>query len=209
MKEFPSLRLLFIRSSYIDDAVLEAMSDLPVLSSLSFSDASVGDSGLVHVAKLPKLRTLRLSQTAVTPEGLHVLKNASALQKLELMGRQFNDKSLESLKDVRSLRELSMHGGAVTDEGLKHLPDFPVLESFVVSCRGLPGQAIQFTDKGLESIAKTKISRLHVSRAAITDAGLKHLETMTTLRSLTLRDTEVTTEGLESLHKALPALRVR
>ena len=111
------------------------------------------------------------------------------------MGRQFDDKTLENLSKLRFLRQLAIHGGAVTDEGLTYLIDYPQLESFVVSCPEIPAQVPQITDKGLESIAKTKISRLFISRAAITDAGLKHLETMTTLRSLTLRDTDVTTEG--------------
>ncbi len=124
------------------------------------------------------------------------------------MGRQFDDKTLENLSKLRFLRQLAIHGGAVTDEGLKYLIDYPQLESFVVSCPEIPAQVPQITDKGLESIAKTKISRLFIARAAITDAGLKHLETMTTLRSLTLRDTDVTTEAMESLEKALPALRV-
>ncbi len=91
---------------------------------------------------------------------------------------------------------------------MKYLIDYPQLESFVVSCPEISAQVPQITDKGLESIAKTKINRLFISRAGITDAGLKHLEKMTTLRSLTLRDTDVTTEGMESLEKALPALRV-
>ncbi len=209
LKEFPELRLLFLRDSFIDDSVYEAISDLPNLSSLFIAGSRVGDSGLLHVAKLPKLQQLELSQTAVTPDGLLVLENAPSLRELNLMGRQFDDKSLENLKVVRSLRELSIHGGSISDEGLKHLCDFPVLETFAVSCQELPGQASQITDKGMESIAKTKISRLFIARVAITDAGLKHLESMTTLRSLTLKDTDVTTEGLEALQKALPALRVR
>ena len=91
---------------------------------------------------------------------------------------------------------------------MKYLIDYPQLESLVVFCPEIPAQALQITDVGLESIAKTKISRLFIARAAITDAGLKHLETMTFLRSLTLSDTQVTPEGIESLEKALPAVRI-
>ena len=162
----------------------------------------------MHVAKLPNLRQLELAQTAVTSEGLRALESAPSLQELTLMGPQFDDKTLEILKRLRNLRQLAIHGGSVTDEGLKHLIDYPVLESFVVSASPIPRDAPQITDNGLAHVSKTKISRLFISRAAITDAGLKHLETMKTLRSLTLNDTDVTTEGLESLKKALPALRV-
>ena len=208
LKEFPNLQLLFFNSSFIDDSILESISDLPNLAHLSLNDPRVGDTDLVHVTKLPKLRNLELSQTTVTSDGLRVLENAPSLQELTLMGRQFDDKTLESLSKLRFLRSLAIHGGSVTDEGLKYLIDYPQLESFAISCPEIPAQVPQITDKGLEFIAKTKINQLFISRAAITDAGLKYLEKMTTLRSLTLRDTDVTTEGMESLEKALPALRV-
>jgi len=208
LKEFRGLRLLFFNSSFVDDSILEAISDHPSLGHLSLNDSRVGDAGLAHVAKLPKLRQLDLWQTSVTSEGLRVLENAPALQELKLMGGLIDDAALANLKKLRYLRQLEVHGATITDEGLKHLVDYPALESFVVSCRAFPGQAGSITDKGLEHIAKTKIRRLFVARAAITDAGLKHLETMTTLRSLSLNDTEVTAEGLENLKEKLPALRI-
>jgi Ran GTPase-activating protein (RanGAP) involved in mRNA processing and transport len=208
LKEFPSLQLLFFNGSSIDDSVLEAISDLPNLTHLSLNDSRTGDSGLAHAAKLPKLQRLELSQTAVTSVGLRVLENAPSLQEITLMGRQFDDQTLENLRQLRYLKNLAIHGGSVTDEGLKYLVDYPQLESFVVSCPEIPAQASQITDMGLESIGKTKISRLFIARAAITDVGLKHLEKMTTLRNLSLRDTQVTPEGIESLEKALPAVRI-
>ena len=180
----------------------------PSLTHLSLNDSRTGDSGLAHVAKLPRLQRLELSQTVVTSVGLRVLENAPSLQELTLGGRQFDDQTLENLRQLRYLKNLAIHGGSVTDEGLKYLIDYPQLESFVVSCPEMPAQAPQITDTGLESIGKTKISRLFIARAAITDAGLKHLEKMTTLRSLTLTDTEVTPEGIGSLEKALPAVRI-
>ena len=113
-----------------------------------------------------------------------------------------SDADLEKLiQRANEIRSISVSMGMLTPEGAKRLKEFPSLQLLFFSSSFID-------DSVLESIAKTKISRLFIVRAAITDAGLKHLETMTTLRSLTLRDTDVTTEGMESLEKALPALRV-
>ena len=72
----------------------------------------------------------------------------------------------------------------------------------VVSCPEIHAQAPQITDLGRESIAKTEIRVLCIARAAITDAGLQHSEKMTTLRSLTLSDTQAPIEGIESREEA-------
>ena len=58
LKEFPSLQLLFFNDSFIDDSVLEAISDLPKSGPSVTQRPGVGDSGLVHVAKLPRLRRI-------------------------------------------------------------------------------------------------------------------------------------------------------
>jgi hypothetical protein len=42
----------------------------------------------------------------------------------------------------------------------------------------------------------------------VTDAGLHHLEGMTTLDELDLSDTKVTAAGVETLQKSLPACKI-
>ena len=47
------------------------------------------------------------------------------------------------------------------------------------------------------------------SYSKVTDAGLVHLKGMTDLRSLDLRNTEVTAEGVKALQAALPECRIQ
>jgi len=53
------------------------------------------------------------------------------------------------------------------------------------------------------------LTRLELSGAMITDAGLVHLAKIKNLRQLALRDTKVTADGVAKLRITLPSLNVR
>ncbi len=61
----------------------------------------------------------------------------------------------------------------------------------------------------LALIAKTQtVQELNLSSTKITDAGLKHLHELKSLRQLTLKNTDVSNEAVEALSKKLPGLTV-
>ena len=54
-----------------------------------------------------------------------------------------------------------------------------------------------------------KITFLHLGSTTITDAGLVHLEGLTTLKDLKVTRTAVTEEGVASLNKKLPTTEIQ
>jgi hypothetical protein len=64
------------------------------------------------------------------------------------------------------------------------------------------------TDAGLKHLRGLKSLRLlDLTRSRVTDAGLKHLRGLTNLECLILNDTQVTDAGRRALQKVLPRLR--
>ena len=60
-------------------------------------------------------------------------------------------------------------------------------------------------DRDLEIVAKlSRLDGLVLTGARVTDAGLVHLEKLTSLRDVYLRQTQVTDEGVKRLKRALP-----
>src|SRR5205823_5145153 len=52
------------------------------------------------------------------------------------------------------------------------------------------------------------LRELHLTGAAVTDAGIKELAALRKLRTLELRDTQVTDTGVKDLHTVLPPTRI-
>jgi len=49
---------------------------------------------------------------------------------------------------------------------------------------------------------------LYLPRTPVTDAGLVHLQGLTNLRTLELRETKATAKGIAALQKVLPECRI-
>jgi hypothetical protein len=142
---------------------------------VSLRDKPITDDDLKELKKLPKLENLDLSNTHVTSAGLVHIGELKKMKYLSLWNTQVDDDGLRYIADFKKLYALILDGTHVTDEGLKHLEGLTNLEEWL----GLVG-----TD--------------------VTDAGLKHLEGLAKLRSLNLRQTKVTAEGVRELKRALP-----
>jgi hypothetical protein len=66
------------------------------------------------------------------------------------------------------------------------------------------------TDAGLKELARLKsLKELSLFKTHVTDAGLKELAGLMSLQFLDLRKTKVTDAGLRELHKALPECEIR
>jgi hypothetical protein len=125
------------------------------------------------------------------------------------------------LEHLTDLRDLSLRGTSITNEGLRCLKNHHDLRSLDLASTkinegdldhltGLRLQRLSLSrtrasDAGLKSLQSMKSLRsLDLTRTSVTDAGLKHLEGLGTLNSLSLRRTRVTRQGAERLQEKLP-----
>ncbi len=69
-------------------------------------------------------------------------------------------------------------------------------------CRASTGQT------GRILHVRSVLDRLDLAETGITNAGLRHLTGLTSLKHLNLTDTNVTAEGVEILKKALPSVEI-
>ncbi|MCC7424555.1 MAG: hypothetical protein IT428_30170 [Planctomycetaceae bacterium] len=130
------------------------------------------------------------------------------LTEMYALGTNLDDGSLGSLKALKKLSTLSLasySSNRITDAGLDNLKGLTDLKNLELSGTGI-------TDAGLEQIARLpKIEYLAIGsyegKSRITDAGLKHLSKVTSLRRLIIVMTDITEAGLDDLKK-LSSLQV-
>lgn len=170
-------RVVFVdlRETMTEDHDLIALGPLSALEILDLTTTQVSDAGLRHLKGLRNLASLNLSKTPVTGAGMRHLKEMSSLRALFLWETKVDDEGLKELKQLTKMRELTLDGTKVSDAGLESLAGMTEMEEWL----GLVG-------------------------TNVTDAGLVHLTGMTRLKSLNLRQTGTTPEGIRRLRLALP-----
>jgi hypothetical protein len=155
------------------DEALTQLESFPRLRGLYLQGGHASDEGLRHVGRLRRLECLVIWRaTGVTDVGVAHLANVHSLTSLAIMkGGQFGDGSLKVAAKLPRLRRLCVYENCISDQGLAYL------------------------------VGNTSITSLNVnvSKARITDAGMKYVATMTQLDDLWLQRSEVTQQGLAQL----------
>jgi hypothetical protein len=90
----------------------------------------------------------------------------------------------------------------ITDAGLKHLQGLTSLKELDVSGSTVSPERRTITNAGLEYLRD--LEKLNLGRTEVTDEGLRHLIPLTGLRMLSLKETHVTTAGVNRLQRTLP-----
>ena len=75
--------------------------------------------------------------------------------------------------------------------------------------RGLTLHDNQLTTLPPEIGKLTKLTELQIENNSVTDTDLEHLKSLTSLRRLNVRETEVTKVGVEAIRKALPNCEIK
>jgi Leucine-rich repeat (LRR) protein len=219
-KDDAAIRSLDLSRTPVTDAGLEKLRGLQELTTLRLNSTKVTGVGLLELKDLKKLTTLELGDTEVTDAGLRALKELKQLTDLQISGAQLTDKVLGVLreigvlhalnqargkdgnaKDDASIRALNLKDTKVTNEGLKALKGLKKLEYV-----DFPDKTV--TDQRLRALCEAGL--LHVldqangeERSTINDDAA--------IRSLDLRETQVTAVGLKALKdlKQLTTLKLR
>jgi hypothetical protein len=195
-----------------------------VLTGTKITDANMKD--LLEFAALTRVE-LRDAPN-VTAAGIADLAKAKKLQVVELRGAVVSDDATKALAAATGLTELRLADGPLTDDGVKSLAALTRLQTLSLSqntkVRGATVPAlVAFKElntlsvsgcplgdlEGWSALKKmSKLTTLSLSRAEVTDAGLKEIGQLAQLTTLTLDGTPITDAGLPELArlKALKSL---
>jgi len=185
---------------------------LPALEQLMTNFTSATDAGMSELAKLGNLKTLMLDSSQepsrVTPEGMLEIGKLTKLVNLTLGGKfgsgnaagegAVDDRLIASWSPhLKQLKMLNLFNCTLTDAGLSELSKLSLLVRL-----NLSGE-LQITDQGLTHLGTmTTLRHLSLSNAAITDEGLSRLKALTSMESLVLYNapqSQISDEGLARL----------
>jgi Leucine-rich repeat (LRR) protein len=154
----------------------------------------VTDADMLLLAQLPNLTHLDLSHTRITDRGLQQLKPAPAIVNLNLYyAEQITDEGMAAIKGWKHLKRLNVRGTRITDTTLEHASSVPTLEA-------IDAGYAQVTDVGLDHLAAlTNLKELYVGGNKLTDAGLQSLRYLSALTHLDLSGMQRTDSGLWSV----------
>jgi len=189
VKGWKHLKHLNLRGTKITDSTLEFLSGVVTLESLDIGWAQITDTGLDHLVTLTNLRRLTMGGNKLTDTSLQFLRQMPQIEYLDVGGTQRTDSGLWSLSlteagmqavgSVTELRELRLNGTAVTARGLEALKPLAKLETLdLQGCRRLKDDAV----------------------AA--------LSVFKQLRSLDVKDSGLTEQGVSRLRAALPNCQI-
>jgi internalin A len=207
------LRRLNLRGTDVTDTSLEYLSALTGLKSLDISQTQISDVGLDHLASLAELEELNIGGIKISGVGLNVLKLLPKLKTLSFNGIQrrnagmcwapvVTDIELDTISLLSGLEELDLGWGVGLGNNDPAAKGRFTGES---DCHVVGG--IRITDLGLAKLTKLKkLQRLDVSGSEITPAGLKQLEGLTQLRSLSLWNCKALDDSAATGLAALPNL---
>lgn len=204
------IKLSLNLNSFINDASLEVLGEIPHLREINLTSTAVSDEGLRYLAPLTELESLILISTRVRGTSFQYLENLKSLRELTLTSSEFSDEGMERIGTMTSLEELRLDDTTVTDQGMPYLEKLHEL-------RLLNLQGSLISDEGLESIAHlTQLLELYlggtipydglVYESPISDSGLNLLQHLTELRILHLNDTQISDAGISFL-KQMKKLR--
>ena len=212
-----SLRLLCTQIG--DEGVLSlAPSQLQVVV---LKDCQVGDRGLSHLVSAGGLNRLFVEGTRITDASLADIDKCQYLIRLDLVRSNVTDAGLRALAGLH-VQFIHLDGTPITDEGLRHLgslgrdkkiSDIYLRDTQVTGTGAehlLGYQYIGELDlsgaplrrEGIERLAKTKVSRLNVSRTPIGDEELllfADMEGSDGSIRIDVRQTKVTAQGIRRL----------
>ncbi|VGO12337.1 Internalin-A [Pontiella desulfatans] len=225
-----SLESVRIYTGHFTDKGLEHLSGLKKLKKLQMPNARhVTDSGMQSVASIGHLETLYLNGSLLTHEGMRQLAKLTNLKSLRFLSpSQLTNQALAELAPLQKLEQLELgYAPNVTVSGLNGLNRLAHLRALtvrgisnndaVLDLSGLPRleqlELPGIGDDDLACLAQLKhLKKLTIrSGNTITDAGLAHLEGISSLRELEIRlrkdeESRISQEAITRLKKNLPNL---
>ena len=219
-------------------ADLEHLEELPSVQILSISGTNLNDASLAMLRSFPGLKRLNIQGGSFSSAGLQFLSHCKQLEVLNLETVEGSGETLRVLNELKELKSLRISAGSIGElrlEGLKKLSEFYVgakIDSLAlkgldslhhlqfggdqtikrVSLSNLPGlrclniypssvAPLEFVElEGLPNLQTLRLASLK-SNAHVNDEALKNLATFENLRDLNLENSQVTAGLLSAINQ--------
>lgn len=171
------------------------------VSGVNLRGSWVGDADLRRLNELPDLTTLDLSLTHITDQGMQEIKGLRGITELNLYFTEYvTDEGLAAIKDWKKLKRLNLHGTKAGDTALEHI-------SGIISLESLDVGSTLMTDVGLERLTMlTNLRELTMGGNELGDAGLQALRQMPGLTYLDLSGRQGTDKNVWTIAMSDPGL---
>jgi Leucine Rich repeat len=152
------------------------LESLTGISTLNISSSSIDDEGMKYVGKLPKLRYLYMGKVNVTDKGLSHLRNLTMLSSLVLDHTKISGTAFNDLTKL-PLKELNLQLVSITPDGMRAIGNLPKLRVLKLG---------KVTPKTMDSLAKSKIQILDMTKSQLSPQGYAVLSKLTNLKLILL-----------------------
>jgi hypothetical protein len=165
------------------------------------------DEALEMLQEFPGLREFGLLRSEVTDRALEQLEHCPEIHYMDLWAnKNITAETMKYVKKLRRLHTFYSMGTHNTEEGIAQLKELPQLRELLI---GDFREESTITNAALKHIGEIKSLRLLlIHSASVTDEGLIHLENLRQLKELTLDKTKVTPEGVKRLQRTLPNCQI-
>ena len=224
---------IFLNNTKIDNETVQHLTGFPKLEGLGLaSNAHLTEQGVADLLKrLPKLKFLELIDfPGIDKFEMRAIARHTTLKHLDLRDCLLTDDDLKTLSELKQLHILTLSQmPGITEQGiLKLFDNLPELTDFHL--KGMSPfspeavrkiiadprlEYLELCDMGLtdahlkEVVVGALLFSFDISdNPEITDAGLKHLHGIGTLKYLYLNGTGVTQEGINAFKAAQPHCEV-
>ena len=196
----PNLTRLMLDGTGVSDNALAAV-NWPKLTELSARGTRLTDAGLQRLASCKRLQSIKLAGTACTLAGLHRLLVDQQSRDWETALSVSFDTAYDEHKRLISL---DLTGVRVRDSCIPYVAQLTELQWLVMPDSDL-------TDAGVQALVDAKLDKLtmlNINRSEVSDASLRRLTELKSLRNLHIAATAITAEAISEIGKSSPGLRI-
>ncbi len=195
-----------IGSFHISNEGVEQLGSLQHLETLALS-GKANDRCMPAIARLGNLKKLSIQSTKITDDGLELLKGMTKLEDVTLTQAGFTSRCLQTVATWPNLHRLTLWNLNPRQDGKAEWSEISLLPSKVrfldlVDCPKIGDLQLRAIGS-LANLESLSIQSRVLQR--ITDTGASYLARAPKLRSLTIRPSFITDQGLSSL-QAIEAL---
>lgn len=199
-----NLTQLMMSGSHVTKAVLETVGSLPDLDTLELSFTPAEDDWIDVLNRFPKLRSLHVDRTHLSAEGIErLVQQHPNLMHLSVQRLPLTERTITSICSLANLKTLMLEGADCTDQALAMISGMQQLQK--LNAKG--GNFV--TDKGVEHLSNCKtLEQLDLEGTAVTDNAFKYMAKLPNLKTLWIKQTSVTREGVAAFRLSRPGCTV-